>query len=230
MNKKILSLVLLGIISISAFIPVTNSYASPLTSSIESSIEDSENITAEKENRVLTTKGVTITDEEEIENFAKEHGIDLIVNGEKIKKIETEFVPIENSEKESISSRAYLGTVTNHGTGWYNKDEDIYADITTSGPDTVLISKTESFTATMSDSFGVSASGVSASVGFTIGASYSVTFSSTTPVATGERLNVKAYTTYQKKSAPVYASITNSYKGTVYAYKPTGAYFVKTWY
>lgn len=232
MKKKILSLVLLGVISSSTIMPTTTTYATELNNSVESSIEDSKNITNEKENRISTTKVLSITDENEIEKFAKEHNIDLFVDGEKIKKIETEFTPFENSEteKDSISSRAYLGSVTNYGHGWYNSNTDLYANVTTSGPDTLTISKTDSFQATMSNSFGVSASGVSASMGFTIGASYAVTFSSSTPVARGEKLNVKAYTTYQKKSASVYASFTNSYKGTVYAYKPTGAYFVKTWY
>lgn len=96
MRKKILSLFILGVISVSIFIPATNRYASQLESISENLIEVSDNVVSEKENKGSMAKGVSIIDEEEIEKFAKEHNIDLFVNGEKIKRIETEISPIQN--------------------------------------------------------------------------------------------------------------------------------------
>ncbi|ROR28495.1 hypothetical protein EDD66_10477 [Mobilisporobacter senegalensis] len=171
-------------------------------------------------------------------SFAKQHNIPLSEDGKPIKKIEIEYVPAtinepvqsNNASIEPMGILFYVGQVTDHGSGWYNSSDDLYADITTSGPDTLVISKTVGFEAKRTGHIGVGDSELSGEIGFEIGRSYSVTFSSTTPVAKGERLNVKAYTTYLKKECWIYEKVGLQYVGTTWTYKPNGAYFVKTWY
>ncbi|MDT8718274.1 hypothetical protein IAI10_16525 [Clostridium sp. 19966] len=191
---------------------------------------------------------IVITDKKQLSSEAKHLNIPLTKNGKTLKKIELINQPVTNQTQSSIIQNKTKGTITpnswdtlyyyiksttNYGSGWYDSTDDLMWDLWWDGPDTAVVSHTESISASVSDTLGVSESGISASVGFNVAGSYSVTFSSTTPVPSGETLNVKVYRTFQKVSFEVWednAFEANKYYGTGYAYKPNGAYFAKSWY
>lgn len=187
-------------------------------------------------NKVITAK-------DEIKAEAKKENIPMEQDGKKLSKIEYEFVPaaVENNQVSTNQITPYswdtlyyyINGVTDYGSGWYNSSDDLVYDLWWDGPDKAEVSETRSIGAEVSSTLGVSASGISAGVGFKVTDNYSVTFKSTTDVPAGKKLNVKVFRTFQKKSFDVYEYnqfSSDKYYGTGYAYKPNGAYFAKYWY
>ncbi len=187
---------------------------------------------------------IEVTDAKEIEKLAKIHGF-TNTSKEKITKIElvnvTPVAEIVNPLEEGISLNhldwtiraVKSGTCVDYGSGWYNSSTDLKWDLWWDGPDTAVVQETISEDASYNCSVGVSASEVTAEVGFSVSSSYSVMYSSTTPVPADKKLNVKVYRLHQKKSFDVWEyHLFNAahYYTTGWAYKPNGAYFAKAWY
>jgi hypothetical protein len=183
-----------------------------------------------------------ITDSKELEKLQKEFGI-VAPNGKKLQKIEiVEPTTASNTNdtsfiNSSMSTQAivwdyYIKSVTDKGTGWYFPN-DPYMDNFWDGPDVATISQTNSITASANAGLGVSVSAITASVGFNVTGSYSVTLTSTTTVPAGSTLEVKTYITYKRVDYDVWADnigTADTYYATGSAYKPLGSYFMKIWY
>ncbi|MGB7605419.1 MAG: hypothetical protein WBL93_08060 [Lutisporaceae bacterium] len=183
-----------------------------------------------------------VTDSKELENLKNEFGI-VAPNGKKLQRIEIcEPITAPNTNGTSFNNPAspiqtlvwdyYIKSITDRGTGWYFPN-DPYMDNFWDGPDVATISQTQSIDATANASVGVTVSEISASVGFSVTSSYSVTLTSTTTVPAGSTLEVKTYITYKRVDYDVWADNIGSddtYYATGSAYKPLGSYFMKIWY
>lgn len=184
------------------------------------------------------SKKTIITDKEKLKKIALEEGTPLEYNGKNLVRIEYEYVPSSSTEDSGTITPLWHGSyytknVNDYGHGWYNSTDDLYREFYIDGPDTFVINKTESYTTYASANFGASNSVISAGVSFSIGTEESVSFTSTTPVAADETLHAQLYTTYHKKSYDVWYDDGNgnhTFKGSGWAYKPTGTYIKKTFY
>lgn len=183
---------------------------------------------------------IVFTSQEDLQALIEIHNA-KIPEGYCIEKIE---LFLENNVNDAGNN--YSGIQLNHwdwlyrsitstndrGTGWYFPGNP-YRDDWWDGPDTAKISETNSHSATVSSTLGVSDSSISAEVGFSITSSYSVTLTSETPVPANKRLNVKTYVTYKRVDFDVWEyHLFNEphYYDTGSAYKPLGSYFAKFWY
>lgn len=191
-----------------------------------------------------TTIYMEITSEKEIAEFAKLHGA---INNRNMKITKIELVEVLPSTVYESSGdigamkirswdiynrEAKAGTCIDYGTGWYFPDSPKW-DMWWEGPDTAYISQTISENCAIYGSGGASYSGITAVIGFNVSSSYSVTYSSTTPVPADKLLEVKVYTVYHRKSCDIWEYHWNTpphYYDTCNSYKPLGSYFVKFWY
>lgn len=187
-------------------------------------------ISLEVQSQLLTksskagNQSVTITDESELERIANERGLEEIPT-----KIEYEYNPEETDSTpiEDIVSPYAVGQicyVNDMGPGFYNKGSDLYKRFTIDGPDTFVIEETVKKYSSFSGTLGASKSAVEASIGFKIGAESSITFRSTTPIASNQRGTFNLYTTYQKV---MYAVDNGSQCRIGYAYRPNGTFIEK---
>ncbi len=183
-----------------------------------------------------------VTDSKELKKLMKEFSI-VAPNGKQLQKIEI-CEPITDSNTDdtsfinpdefttSVVWDYYINSTSDMGTGWYFPN-DPYMDNFWDGPDTATISQTSSISATANAGVGVSVSEITASVGFSVTNSYSVTLTSTTVVPAGSTLEVKTYITYKRVDYDVWADnigVPDTYYATGSAYKPLGSYFMKIWY
>lgn len=120
----------------------------------------------------------------------------------------------------------YVTNVRDMGDGysyWDDYDSDWFY-----GPATISEQYSRTDSCSFNCSLGISASVVSASVGFTIGSSLTKTKTFNASVAAGYKLNVKIFTNYQQKSYVVNyvdtAGVSHNY-GTYNAWKPVGLIF-----
>jgi hypothetical protein len=178
-------------------------------------------------------KKIVITDQKELEKIAKKEGMTKTPSRIEYEYVQNDSESIANSQNDddfNIQWHEYyeVKNVKDYGHGWYNSSSDLYRRFTVDGPDTFVISKTEKFTTTASANFGASNSVISAGVNFSIGTEESVTFTSNTPVKSGETLLAELFTTYHKKSYQVYKN--GTYQGSGWAYRATGTYIKKTFY
>jgi len=185
-------------------------------------------------------------DEELINILSSDNRVESSVKkNDKPKKIEIVYIP-QNDTVDGVNNESEVTTdglfstdyeirnVTYLGTGWYNEIDDLIQEYYVNGPDTFSVSQTEQHSAELSASVECEMELVNASVGFTIGSLYSITYTSNTPVAADENLHVQIYKTFTKKSfelwkSPLFSTSWNKLY-TRYAYKPSGTYIKKEFY
>jgi hypothetical protein len=202
-----------------------------------------DNIKSKEEYKTKDLAITVVTDQNEMKKLMEIFDA-VAPEGKTIQKIElceslsntvaedTAVAPYQGITPQFVYWGMYIKSTTDRGTGWYFPDSP-YMDNWWQGPDTAVISQTSSISATANTSLGVKASDITASVGFSVTGSYSVTLSSTTPVPAGKTLEVKTYITYQKVDYDVWYDVVidpDEYYATGSAYKPLGSYFAKFWY
>lgn len=202
-----------------------------------------DNIKVKEEYKTKDLAVTVVTDQDEMEKLMEIFNA-VAPEGKKIQKIElceslantvandTAVAPSMGIIPQFVYWGMYIKSTSDRGTGWYFPDSP-YMDNWWQGPDNAVISQTTSISASANTSLGVKASDITASVGFSVTGSYSVTLSSTTPVPAGKTLEVKTYITYKRVDYDVWYDVVidpDQYYATGSAYQPLGSYFAKFWY
>lgn len=244
--KKIFTTAVLSLTLLASLVPSALAASNP-NADLKASTPDEKSIRVPIDPSIqakLQNEGGTfsITDKEQLKRIAKEEGLEKVPV-----KIEYEYKPINSgAEKSSIPALSDSGAnllllhnywvdASDEGSGWYNPTADLYKEFYVDGPDNFVISENTTKTSTYNGEFGAGIAKINAKVGFTIGSSHTITWSSTTTILAGQHIQFQLYTTYHKVWYAVYDGPEGDKQlslcsGTGYAYDPNGQYIKKTFY